>query len=88
MTSWFYCPYCGQKLFKVNDTARGVAYKCKRCKREVLLNVSAEGLLDWFFCPICGQKLCKIAPNAKGVYLKCKKCRNEVEVKAPVEKTA
>ena len=80
--AWFHCPYCGKKLYKIDNTARGVVYKCKLCKREVRLNVSIpDEELIWYCCPICEQKLCKIDTTAKGVYLKCKKCHNEVEVK-------
>lgn len=38
---WYACPYCGQNLLIVNDTAKchGVFILCKRCGREVEIKI-------------------------------------------------
>lgn len=37
---WYYCPVCGQKMFRVETEAvcTGVLIKCRRCKQEIRLS--------------------------------------------------
>ena len=39
--SWFLCPRCQQKLFKMRPgaVARGIQIKCKKCKKEIDLSL-------------------------------------------------
>lgn len=39
---WFCCPHCGQKLHPVsaNASCHGVTTYCKKCKKEVPLEIS------------------------------------------------
>lgn len=40
---WFCCPYCGQKLHEITKEANchGVLTYCKKCKREILMEIKA-----------------------------------------------
>lgn len=41
MYEWYYCPYCGQKLFMVRPDAviKGLQIKCKKCKQLVYVSL-------------------------------------------------
>ncbi|EJU22582.1 hypothetical protein HMPREF1143_1762 [Peptoanaerobacter stomatis] len=39
---WYYCPHCGQKLLLydvVNGKSRKIFVKCKKCKKEIEINI-------------------------------------------------
>lgn len=38
---WFCCPYCGRKLFPVDNETQihKLRFKCKHCKREFEVNI-------------------------------------------------
>lgn len=41
INGWYCCPYCKQKLFKVkaNAKAEGIEFKCKKCKKNIDINI-------------------------------------------------
>lgn len=41
---WYCCPYCGQKIHQLNPDANchGVFTYCRKCKKEVLLEIKAN----------------------------------------------
>lgn len=42
--SWYHCPLCGQKLFKIDRGAyaNGLRLKCKCCKQEIKIKIGNE----------------------------------------------
>lgn len=42
MYEWYYCPFCGQKLFMISDTGiiKGMQIKCKKCKRIINVEIN------------------------------------------------
>lgn len=39
---WYCCPDCGKKLFRLaglNASAKGIVLFCKKCKKEILVEI-------------------------------------------------
>lgn len=45
-STWFCCPFCGKKLFKVmqRTQCREFPAYCRGCKREIIVNIDGKAI--------------------------------------------